>query len=95
MYMKAVQEVPLSQRTALSRDSSGNGSTALISLSSQNLVVECTHSHTKTSPFVEVVRCSDSPAGALFLADGQKLNECLGALDGWGISASSGVNIVL
>lgn len=64
------------------RNSDGRRTTALVTLSGDNLVVEIAQVHSQLGPSIEVVGSGHSTAGALALADGPVLVEGRSALDG-------------
>lgn len=64
------------------RNSDGRRTTALVTLSGNNLVVEVAQVHSQLGPSIEVVGSGHSAAGTLALADGPVLVEGRSALDG-------------
>ena len=64
------------------RNGDGRRTTALVTFSGNNLVVEATQVHSQLGPSIEVVGSGHSAAGTLALADGPVLVEGRSALNG-------------
>jgi hypothetical protein len=92
--MKSLYISNQDSRSLLSLNIDGRRTTALVTLSSQDLVVVVTKAHASLRPGVEVSLHVDGTAGALVAADGPVLVEGLDAIDGRLLVAGGHVDIV-